>query len=188
MAKAKTAAKKTAKTETVKPAAILRKGALAYVGLYGAAYQRAKMRSATLRTAANDLFGTLVEKGTEIEAQALDITKDARVKAVKTAETTSEKVRAFFPKAAANDHVAELEAEIAKLNKKVATLTKKAAKTVKAAKTEITPAAFTEAQLTKMLEKDLVVLAGTFGIEASIADLKADTIAKILTAQGKKAA
>ena len=38
----------------------------------------------------------------------------------------------------------------------------------------------TKASLTRMLEKDVVALANDMGIEASVDDLKADTIAKIL--------
>jgi len=56
MAKAKTtkAAKKTTKAtqkETFKATALLRKGALAYVGLHGAAYERAKFRFEQVRGA-----------------------------------------------------------------------------------------------------------------------------------------
>lgn len=47
---------------------------------------------------------------------------------------------------------------------------------------------YSEAQLKKMLEKDVVALANKMGIDASVKDLKADTIAKILAAQSKKAA
>lgn len=43
---------------------------------------------------------------------------------------------------------------------------------------------YTKSALTKMLEKDVVALANKMGIEASVDDLKADTIAKILTKQG----
>jgi len=43
---------------------------------------------------------------------------------------------------------------------------------------------FTEAELKKMLELEVVKLANSMGIEASVSDLKADTIAKILSKQG----
>ena len=46
-------------------------------------------------------------------------------------------------------------------------------------KTQKTPA-YTKSSLSKMLEKDVVALANEMGIEASVDDLKADTIAKIL--------
>ena len=43
---------------------------------------------------------------------------------------------------------------------------------------------YTKSDLTKMLEKDVVTLANSMGIEASVDDLKADTIQKILDKQG----
>ena len=39
-----------------------------------------------------------------------------------------------------------------------------------------------------MLEKDVVALANAMGIDASVDDLKADTVDKILLAQGAKSA
>ena len=42
---------------------------------------------------------------------------------------------------------------------------------------------YTKSALTKMLEKDLVKLANDMGIEASVDDLKKDTVAKILAKQ-----
>ena len=42
---------------------------------------------------------------------------------------------------------------------------------------------YTKSALTKMLEKDVVALANKMGIEASVDDLKKDTIAKILAKQ-----
>lgn len=44
-------------------------------------------------------------------------------------------------------------------------------------------AKYTKSALTKMLEKDVVKIANSMGIDASVDDLKADTIAKILAAQ-----
>ena len=44
--------------------------------------------------------------------------------------------------------------------------------------------AYTKTALTKMLEKDLVALANKMGLQASIDDLKADTVDKILAKQG----
>ena len=42
---------------------------------------------------------------------------------------------------------------------------------------------YTKSQLSKMLEKDVVALANSMGIEASIDDLKKDTVEKILAKQ-----
>ena len=68
MAKTKTA--KKVEKETVKSVALLRKGALAYIGLYGAAYERAKFRFEQVRGGADGLFERLVVKGEEIEGKA----------------------------------------------------------------------------------------------------------------------
>jgi len=179
MAKSKTAQK--AQKETFKTTALLRKGALAYIGLYGAAYDRAKFRVEQVRGATDGLFETLVVKGEEIEGKATVFAKGAQVKASETFSITSSKVRGVLP-TASNDRVEELEAEITKLNKKISAMSKKkaSAKTkVKTNKTVKTPT-FTKTSLGKMLEKDLVALANDMGIEASVEDLKADTIEKIL--------
>ena len=42
---------------------------------------------------------------------------------------------------------------------------------------------YSEAQLKKMLEKDVVKIANKMGIDATVKDLKADTISKILAKQ-----
>ena len=138
MAKTKTtkAAKKTVKaveTETFKATALLRKGALAYIGLHGAAYERAKFRFEQVRSATDGLFDTFVEKGEELEAKATVFAKTAQDKASETFADTSAKVKGVIP-AASNDRVSELEAEVAALNKKISALTKKASKPVKKVK------------------------------------------------------
>ena len=136
MASAKKTTKKTAKkvekaveTNTDKATAILRKGALAYVGLYGAAYERAKLRTEQARNFSNKFFGEMVEKGEEIEVQATKLAKDAQKTATETFEETSEKVKSFVPSNilpfSKKDRVEELEGEVAALNKKIATLSKK---------------------------------------------------------------
>lgn len=175
MAKTKTA--KNAEKATLKTTAILRKGALAYVGLYGAAYERAKFRLEQVRGTTDGLFDTLVVKGEEIEGKATVFAKGAQQKATETFATTTTKVRAVLP-TASNDRVEELEAEITKLNKKISAMAK--AKTaVKKTKTQKT-VTYTQSSLSKMLEKDVVALANKMGIEASVDDLKSDTISKIL--------
>jgi hypothetical protein len=138
MAKTKTtkAVEKTteaAKKETLKATALLRKGVLAYVGLHGAAYERAKFRFEQVRGATDGLFETFVEKGEELEAKATVFAKDAQVKASETFADTTAKVKSAMP-TASNDRVSELEAELSVLNKKIATMTKKAAKPVKKVK------------------------------------------------------
>lgn len=131
-AKAKTSAKKTTvKTEkaAVKTTAMLRKGMLAYIGLYGAAYERAQFRFNQAREATDGLFDTLVEKGEEIEVQATELLKDTQSKVTTTYKQNASKVRSALP-TSANDRVEELEAEIAALNKKIVSVSKKAKKSV----------------------------------------------------------
>lgn len=136
MAKTKTAAKKAKKAtqkETVKATALLRKGVLAYVGLHGAAFERAKFRFEQVRSSTDGLFDTFVVKGEELEAKAADLAKVAQVKASETFTDTTAKVRGVMP-TASNDRVSELEAEVTALNKKIAAMTKKAAKPAKKVK------------------------------------------------------
>jgi hypothetical protein len=136
-----TAKKAAAKTETKventaqKTTAILRKGMLAYIGMYGAAYEQAQTRFTQAREATDGLFDTLVEKGEEIEVQATELLKDTQSKVTATYKQNAKKVRSALP-VSANDRVEELEAEIAALNKKIVAVSKKAKKTVvsKAAK------------------------------------------------------
>lgn len=126
MAKAKTTkAVETAQKETLKATALLRKGVLAYIGLHGAAYERAKFRFEQVRGATDGLFDAFVEKGEELEAKASIFAKDAQAKATETFNDTTAKVRGVMP-TASNDRVEELEAEVAALNKKISGLAKKA--------------------------------------------------------------
>ena len=175
---AKKTASKTAdavETRTQRATAILRKGALAYVGLYGAAYERAKMRTAQVRTAADkaraqgeEFFGDLVVKGEKIEKQAGKMAKDAQGTVVETYEETSGKVRSFVPSKilpfSANDRVEELEAEVAALNKKISALSTKTAKPKKAVKMK------TEKTVKTAPSEDAVVKTETKEVE-----VKADT-------------
>ena len=131
--KATKSTKTAAKKDTVKTTALLRKGVLAYVGLHGAAYERAKFRFEQVRGATDGLFDTFVEKGEELEAKATILAKTAQDKASETFADTSAKVKGVIP-AASNDRVSELEAEVTALNKKISALTKKAAKPVKKVK------------------------------------------------------
>jgi len=137
MAKTKTTsakkATKSAQKETVKATALLRKGVLAYIGLHGAAYERAKFRFEQVRGATDGLFDTFVEKGEELEAKATVLAKDAQAKASETFAGTTAKVKGVMP-TASNDRVSELEAELTALNKKISAMTKKAAKPVKKVK------------------------------------------------------
>ena len=129
---AKKATKKTAKTAKkveAKTTSVVRKGALAYLGLYGFAAERATKRvdqvKALYTNATDGLFDDLVERGEKVEQLALGTAKTAQKRAVETFETTTEKVKSVVP-FGANDRVEELEAEIETLNKKITALSKKA--------------------------------------------------------------
>jgi len=121
MAKTETKVEK----ETVNATELLRKGALAYVGLYGFAFDRAKLRAEQVRVAANDLFEDLVSRGTKLEDEALKATKDLREKATETVETNREKFTGFFNRK--DERVVELKKEIERLNAELTTKAKKAA-------------------------------------------------------------
>ena len=140
-------AKTTKKTEAkAAKTSVIRKGALAYLGLYGVAYERAVMRAeqvkdlyaAKVKGSTEGLFTDLVARGEKVEELALKTAKDtattARERAVETFETTTQKVKAAVP-FGANDRVEELEAEVTALNKKITALSKKAKPAKKTTKT-----------------------------------------------------
>ncbi len=144
MAKAKTTAKKAAQktTKTATKAvettetrisqarAIARKGALAYVGLYGAAFERAQKRWGQVKTSTDGLFDQLVERGEDLEAKAGVVFKATQEKVSERFEDRAEQLKSVLP-ASANDRVEELEAEIKALNKKIVALGKKASVSAK---------------------------------------------------------
>lgn len=146
MAKAKTTKKTTAKTAEVSS---IRKSALAYVGLYGLAYERAQMRADQLKSASGDLFETLVKKGAVLETKGLELTKDTRAKATDMVETSFDTVKNVVPFGGRDNRVEELEGEVAALNKKIAALSKKATATRKMAKTATVTAETAKVEVTK---------------------------------------
>ncbi len=115
-------------TTVLKTTDTLRKGLRAYVGMYGAAYERALP---VLQKAVKN-YDSYAVKGAAIEVSATNYAKDAREFATKRFETRAAQVRSFLP-GAANDRVEALNAEITGLNKKIAKLSKKTVKAVKAA-------------------------------------------------------
>lgn len=123
----KTAEKAVETTETriAKARTFARKGALAYVGVYGAAYERAQKRWAQLKTSTDGLFDQLVERGEDIEAKAGETFKGSRAKVTERFEEGTDRVKSFLPKSA-NDRVESLQAEIEALNKKIVAMGKKA--------------------------------------------------------------
>ncbi len=102
----------------------MRKGWLAYLGLYGAAYERVKPFTSKAGVALEDL----IAKGETVENSAQEVAGDVRERATDIYGESFAKVRNFMPSfIKRNDRVEELEAEIAALNKKVTALTKKPA-------------------------------------------------------------
>ena len=100
------------------------KGARAYVGLFGLAYDRAAKRFAKLTEGSDELFGDLVKRGEVIERQALVAANDAKGRVVKLYAEGSEKVREALP-ARGGERVEELEAQVEKLSKKIKALNAK---------------------------------------------------------------
>lgn len=137
MAKAKTTKKNTKATKKV-DVSNLRKGALAYIGLHGLAYERAQFRAEQLKNASGELFETLVKKGEKLEGKGLELTKEARAKASDLVEDSVETVKNVVPFGGRDNRVEELEAEVATLNKKIAALSKKASTPRKTTKTVTT--------------------------------------------------
>ncbi len=118
------------KTETIQltPREAIRKGWLAYLGVYGAAYERA---NEILTGKGADMFEDFVAKGEKVETQAQDAIADMRERAQNVYGDRFDGIRNLFP-SARKGRVEELEAEIEALNKKVAALSKK--KTAKRAR------------------------------------------------------
>ncbi len=131
----------------------LRRNRLVYVGIHGVAFERAQERVSQYRTARTEFFDSLVEKGEELETQAVNMFKGVKHKAEDIAEDASEAVWKFTPGAAVN-RVEALEAELAaakakfeKLGKKAKSKAKKTAD--KAGKPEKTAAVKTKAAVAK---------------------------------------
>lgn len=122
---AKTTETKT-ETTTFDPKSVtraLRTGTRAYLGLYGTAFARTKMRFEQVKASTDGLFDTLVQRGEVIEGQALNTLKTAQTKVTTGFEANAAKVREILP-TASNDRVEALEAEIAALNTKIAKMAK----------------------------------------------------------------
>jgi len=107
----------TVEKETLKASAIIRKGALAYVGLYGAAYEQAQTRFAQVREARLDMFEKLVKRGEKIEADAKARFEDVQEQASDVYADTAEKVKSALP-IFANDRTVEVKVTAKKPAKK----------------------------------------------------------------------
>jgi len=107
----------TVEKETLKASAIIRKGALAYVGLYGAAYEQAQTRFAQVREARLDMFEKLVKRGEKIEADAKARIEDVQEQASDVYADTAEKVKSALP-IFANDRTVDVKVTAKKPAKK----------------------------------------------------------------------
>lgn len=102
----------------------LRKSWLAYLGFYGAAYERVK----PLTAKAGETIDSLIAKGESIETSVQDAVRNMRERAANVYGDGFARMRRFLPAALTQKgRVEDLEAEVAALNKKVAALTKKPA-------------------------------------------------------------
>ena len=119
---------KVAKKAEVKTTSAIRKGTLAYLGLYGFAAERATKRAEQVKAfyanTTDGLLEDLIARGEKVEKLVVGTAKTAQERAVETFETTTDKVKSAVP-FGANDRVEELEAEIKTLNKKISALSKK---------------------------------------------------------------
>ncbi len=107
-------------TTPITPKEVLRKGWLAYLGLYGAAYERVK----PLTNKAGETIEQLIVKGETVETNAQEVVGDVRERANSFYGKGASRVRRYMPEFVAGaERVDELEAEIAALSKKVAELT-----------------------------------------------------------------
>jgi len=113
------------KIETLTPREAIRKGWLAYLGVYGAAYERANK---VLTGKGAEIFEEFVAKGEEVEDRAQDAVAEARERfqEITGDRFNMERFSKMIPNPAANkNRVEELEAEVEALTKKVKTLSKK---------------------------------------------------------------
>ncbi len=111
---------------------ILRKGALAYIGLYGTAFDRAQARFSQLQSVRKTLVNTLANQGETLEGYAGTGFKSASDVFMKTYACGAARTRKFLPQSA-RTQITKLESEIAELNVILAGL-KKTAKTTKTTK------------------------------------------------------
>lgn len=108
----------TTETKTKdKPKSFLRRSALAYIGLYGMAYDRAQLRRKQARDLTEGLFEDLSERGETTFTQAELFIKQARIGAWKNYASTAEKVTEILP-IPVKTKVEKLEAELASLEAK----------------------------------------------------------------------
>lgn len=104
----------------------LRQGVLAYVGIYGLAYDRFQMRREQAKTLTENLFGDLTEKGETTVKQAELLLKRAQKGAWKNYAGASEKLTEAMP-VKIKSRVEVMEEELSKLQETFDRLSKTAA-------------------------------------------------------------
>ena len=141
--------------QTVRPK--LRRGALAYLGLYGLAYDRFQMRREQVKTIRADLFADLTEKGETTVKQAEVLLKNAQKGAWKNYADATEKLTEALP-VKVKSRVEVLEDELTSLQETLERLTKTAASEAKKAKKKTTAKAKTAKAAPKKVavKKDVV--------------------------------
>ena len=113
----------------------LRNGWLAYLGIYGAAFERLQPQLEKLGINTETMFEELVAKGEVVESGAQERMEDARSKAHKLYEQRVSKLRGAMAKTGNdNAEVSELQEEIESLNKQIASLKRKVTSIDKAVK------------------------------------------------------
>ncbi len=126
-------------TQTKDKKSVLRRSALAYVGLYGLAYDRAQLRRRQAKDLTENLFENLSQKGETTVKQAEVLIKQAQKGAWKGYTNTADKVTEALPvpvKSKVNrleDELSDLQAKLERMTK--AATPKKAAKKTTAKKT-----------------------------------------------------
>lgn len=146
--KTKPAAQSVETKSRLRPA--LRKGALAYVGIYGLAYDRIQMRRAQAKALTENLFDDLAEKGETTVKQAEVLFKYAQKGAWENYAGATEKLTDALPVKIKSrvevleDELTQLQATFDRLSKTAAMEAKKTKKAVtkkaKATKTNVTKA------------------------------------------------
>jgi len=113
---------------------ILRRAVLAYLGMYGVAYDEAQSRVKAFRENRKDWFDRLVEKGEEMEVQASELMEDAQARV----EENTAKLREAL---SLDSNVVELKVKTKKPAAKKTTAKKTTAKKITAKKTVVKKAA-----------------------------------------------
>ena len=142
----------TAETVILRARKLARRGTLAYVGLFGMAFDAAAKRVGKLTEGREELVADLVKRGELLETRAVIAARDAGERVSKIYVEGAEKVRDIVPaplKTAANDRVEDLEAEVEKLSRKIKAMNAKAAKATKTTTTKTTTKTTTPKKVAK---------------------------------------